>query len=91
MIDTHALVAATQDFVQRTVLPIDDAHDGDIEAAGGDSLRMRLQAAARDAGVFAPHGPPDCGGLGLGMVDRAPVFEAAGRSLFGPVALKVYP
>jgi acyl-CoA dehydrogenase len=89
MSDVSALVAATQGFVETEVLPVDDAHDGDIEAAGGEQLRIRLQAGARAAGVFAPHGPTDCGGLGLGMVDRAPVFEAAGRSLFGPVALNI--
>ena len=52
-------------------------------------MRARLQAAAKEAGVFAPHAPVDCGGLGLGMVDRAPVFEEAGYSLFGPVALNI--
>ena len=71
------------------VLPLDDAHDGDIEAAGGEAARRMLQAAARAAGVFAPHAPVDCGGLGLGMVDRAPVFEEAGYSLFGPMALNI--
>jgi alkylation response protein AidB-like acyl-CoA dehydrogenase len=89
MPEIETLVAATREFVRAEVLPIDDAYDGDIEAAGGDGLRLRLQAGARTAGVFAPHGPVDCGGLGLGMVDRAPVFEAAGYSLFGPVALNI--
>ena len=50
---------------------------------------LMLQAAARAAGVFAPHAPVDCGGLGLGMVERAPVFEEAGYSLFGPLALNI--
>ena len=48
-----------------------------------------LQAGARAAGVFAPHAPVDCGGLGLTMVERAPVFEEAGYSLFGPLALNI--
>jgi alkylation response protein AidB-like acyl-CoA dehydrogenase len=85
----NKLVAATRDFVRTEVLPIDDEHDGDIEAAGGEALRARLQAAARGAGLLAPHGPVDCGGLGLSMTERAPVFEAAGYSLFGPVALNI--
>jgi len=83
------LVRRTQDFVRDSVLPLDDEFDGDIEAAGGDVLRIRLQERARAAGVFAPHAPVDCGGLGLGMVDRAPVFEEAGYSLFGPLATGV--
>jgi acyl-CoA dehydrogenase len=89
MVDVQTLVAATHEFVRAEVLPIDDAYDGDVEAAGGEDLRVKLQAGARAAGVFAPHGPVDCGGLGLGMVDRAPIFEAAGYSLFGPVALNI--
>ncbi|WP_435742035.1 acyl-CoA dehydrogenase family protein [Nocardioides sp. SYSU DS0663] len=80
------LVSRTRDFVRASVLPLDDEHDGDIEAAGGDDLRVRLQALAREAGVFAPHAPVDCGGQGLGMVDRSAAFEEAGYSLFGPLA-----
>lgn len=83
------LVTRTRDFVRASVLPIDDEHDGDIEAAGGDALRVRLQEQARAAGVFAPHAPVDCGGLGLGMVERIGAFEEAGYSLFGPLATGV--
>ena len=83
------LVGAIHEFVRVHVLPIDDEHDGDIKAAGGEALRTRLQTRAREAGLIAPHGPTDCGGLGLSMTERAPVFEAAGYSLFGPVALNI--
>jgi acyl-CoA dehydrogenase len=88
--ESAGLVDRTAAFVDSDVVPVEDEFDGDVEAAGGDELRLRLQAAARERGIFAPHGPVDCGGLGLGMVDRAPVFEAAGRSLFGPMALNVH-
>src|SRR5215213_3225511 len=87
--DVQEIVARTRDFIATQVLPVDDEFDGDITAAGGDSLRATLQAAARQAGVFAPHAPQEYGGLGLGMVDRAGVFEAAGYSLFGPSALNI--
>lgn len=87
--EVASIVERTRTLVREVVLPIDDAHDGDFHAAGGEELRTRLQAAAKEAGVFAPHAPVDCGGLGLGMVDRAPVFEEAGYSLFGPVALNI--
>ena len=83
------LVEATTEFIRSTVLPVDDEHDGDITAAGGDDLRVRLQTAAKEAGLFAPHVPQEYGGLGLGMADRAAVFEAAGYSLFGPLALNI--
>ena len=79
----------TRAFVAEHVLPVDDEYDGDIDRAGGDQQRMLLQAAARQAGIFAPHAPTEFGGLGLNMVDRAPVFEEAGYSLFGPLALNI--
>jgi acyl-CoA dehydrogenase len=50
-------------------------------------VRLQLQAAAKAAGVFAPHVSRRYGGLQLDMRDRAPIFEAAGYSLFGPLAL----
>lgn len=80
------LIARTRAFVDREVLPVEDANDGDIEAAGADELRVRLQESARAAAVFAPQAPVDCGGLGLGMEARAAFFEEAGYALFGPVA-----
>ncbi|MFC7503069.1 acyl-CoA dehydrogenase family protein, partial [Nocardioides sp. GCM10030258] len=83
------LVRATEQFVRTEVLPIEDEHDGDVELAGGERLRAELQTKARAEGLLSPHGPVDCGGLGLGMVDRAPVFEAAGHGLFGPMALNI--
>lgn len=87
--EVRDLVERTCEFVRGTVLPVEDAHGGDITAAGGDVMRVELQQAARDAGVFAPHAPVEYGGHGLGMSDRAPVFEEAGYSLFGPTALNI--
>lgn len=83
------LVERTRQLVETTVLPLERSSDGDIERAGGDVIRLELQEAARQAGVFAPHAPVEYGGHGLGMVDRAPVFEAAGYSVFGPLALNI--
>lgn len=89
MNDPRLTAQRTREFIRSEVLPIDDAHDGDIEAAGGDLVRVKLQAAARSHGIFAPHAPTEFGGGGLGMVDRAAVFEEAGYSLFGPLALNI--
>ncbi|GAA4671033.1 acyl-CoA dehydrogenase family protein [Gordonia humi] len=83
------LVAKTEAFIAEHVLPVENEFHGDITAAGGDDIRRELNAKAREAGVFAPHAPVEFGGLGLDMSDRAPVFEAAGGSTFGPVALHI--
>lgn len=83
------LTARTAAFVRELVLPIEDRAGGDVAAAGGDDLRRELQQEARERGLLSPAGPRDLGGLGLGMVDRVPVFEEAGWSLFGPMALNI--
>ncbi|WP_328354788.1 acyl-CoA dehydrogenase family protein [Mycobacterium sp. NBC_00419] len=87
--DVVDLAQRTEEFVTSTVLPVEDRYHGDISAAGGDTIRRELQDAAKAAGVFAPHAPVEYGGLGLNMSDRAPVFEAAGYSVFGPTALNI--
>ncbi len=87
MSQPDVVAARTRAFVEEHVLPVEDEFDGDVEAAGGERLRVQLQRRARDLGVFAPHVSVELGGLGLGMTDRAPAFEAAGRALFGPMAV----
>ncbi|HUP62355.1 MAG TPA: acyl-CoA dehydrogenase family protein [Thermoanaerobaculia bacterium] len=46
-----------------------------------------LRTKARHAGIFGPQLPREYGGLGLGTVGMCVVFEEAGRSFLGPVAL----
>jgi len=87
--DVLGLAGRTRDFVRQTVLAIEDYHNGDITRAGGDAVRVELQQAAKATGVFAPHAPVQYGGAGLNMSDRVPVFEEAGYSLFGPIALNI--
>jgi acyl-CoA dehydrogenase len=82
---TEALIAKTREFISDVVLDVEQTHAG--VAPAGESWREQLQAQARTAGVFGPHIPVAYGGHGLGMVERAPVFEEAGYSLFGPIAV----
>jgi acyl-CoA dehydrogenase len=76
----------TAAFVRAVVLPLEAQHGGSLHDAP-DELRRHLQDAAREAGVFAPHLPKRWGGLGLDMRGIAVVFEEAGYSLFGPLAV----
>jgi acyl-CoA dehydrogenase len=82
------LADRTAAFVRAVVVPEEVRLSG-VVGAGGEELRTRLQRAARDAGVFAPHVAPEYGGQGLDMRGRAVVFEEAGWSLFGPLALNI--
>lgn len=73
-------------FVREEVVPYEA--DGRWSAHGpNDDLRRELNGLAKRAGVFAPHVPEEFGGRGLSHVGRAVVFEAAGYSMLGPVAL----
>ncbi|MPY95329.1 MAG: acyl-CoA dehydrogenase [Acidimicrobiia bacterium] len=54
-----------------------------------DELRSDLVARAAEAGLLSPHLPSEWGGLGLPHVGKAIVFEEAGYSPLGPVALAI--
>ena len=76
----------TAEVVRRVALPEEQACGGSVHD-GPEPLRQRLQDAARQAGVFAPHVARRWGGLGLDLRGQAVVFEEAGYSLLGPLAL----
>ncbi len=77
-------------YVREVAVPEESAAFGDSDKdpdETGDDIRRRLQAGARDAGVFAPTVPVRWGGLGLDMRDLAIVLEEAGRSVLGPLGM----
>jgi acyl-CoA dehydrogenase len=84
--DAAALAERTAAFVRDVVIAVEEEHRGVVTSA---EVRAELQGAARQAGVFAPHVSAEYGGQGLDMRDRAAVFEAAGYSLLGPLALNI--
>src|SRR3979490_3252620 len=49
----------------------------------GEALLRLLQDEVRDAGLWAPHVPPEVGGTGTGFLDYAYLNEHIGRSMFG--------
>jgi len=75
----------TAAFIRDVVIPAEDF--GGAARERPEQLRLELQAAAREAGLLAPHVSREWGGLGLDMRGQAVVFEAAGYSLLGPIAL----
>jgi acyl-CoA dehydrogenase len=80
------LAERTAAFVRQSVIPVEERFHGVIT---DDAVRRDLQSAAREAGVFAPQVAAAFGGHGLNMQDRAVVFEEAGYSLLGPLALNI--
>lgn len=79
-----ALRDSTRAFIRGVVFP---AEESEPPTGPDDDLRRSLQAAGRAANLFAPHMPPELGGLGLDMVGQSVIFEEAGTSLLGPLAL----
>jgi acyl-CoA dehydrogenase len=76
----------TRSFVIDEIIPYEK--DPRVTPHGPtDELRLELNQLAREAGLFAPHVPTQWGGMGLDHTDMALVFEAAGYSPLGPVAL----
>jgi alkylation response protein AidB-like acyl-CoA dehydrogenase len=63
------------------VLPNENAIERQDEA--GEQLLRQLQDEVRDAGLWAPHVPPDAGGTGTGFLDYAYLNEHIGRSIWG--------
>lgn len=82
----EAIVHRVRQFVDQQVIPLETEL-----LRTRDDLRMDqlqdLRAAAKAAGLWAPTMPSEWGGMGLHIQEIAPVFEAAGRSLLGPLAM----
>jgi acyl-CoA dehydrogenase len=75
-------------FVDEQVIPREkEANEDGLPPA---SL-AQVREMARREGLWAPHLPAELGGLGLSLPDLAPVFEEAGRSLLGPLAINGAP
>jgi acyl-CoA dehydrogenase len=76
----------TRTFIREVVIPYEK--DPRRTAHGpSDELRSELIAHARETGLLSPHVDTSLGGLGLPHIGRAVIFEAAGYSMLGPVAL----
>jgi len=78
----------TRRFIADQVIPLES--DAGCTAHGpSEALRAELVARARSARLLAPHVGRDFGGLGLDHRGKAIVFEEAGYSPLGPVALNI--
>lgn len=81
------LAKRTRGFVDEIVIPIEREVLGSDPVSTQQVATMRREARGCD--VYAPQIPEDYGGLGLDLQEVLPAFEAAGRSLLGPTAIRV--
>ncbi len=75
-------------FIRDEVIPREDDPRQDAHGPS-DALRLEMVDRARVAGLLSTHAPVAWGGLGLDHRGMAVVFEAAGYSLLGPLALNI--
>jgi alkylation response protein AidB-like acyl-CoA dehydrogenase len=68
-------------FMNERVLPNEHVLDREDDAA--DALVALLRSEVKEAGLWAPHVPPDAGGTGTGFLDYAYLNEQIGRTLWG--------
>ena len=79
----------TERLVREAVIPL-EADPRQTPHGPAPELRHELIALGRRAGLIAPHVGREWGGLGLDHRAKAVVFEAAGYSPLGPVALNCF-
>lgn len=83
------LQARTRRFIADEVMPYEsDARQTDHGPS--EDLRAELLARARDAGLLTVHASKALGGLHLNHIEKAIVFEEAGYSPLGPVAMNIH-
>lgn len=79
----EALRVRTRDFIRTVVVPVEPGPDLRLS----EELRATLMAAAKEAGVFAPHVPREFGGQGMPIEHWSAIFQEAGYSPIGPIVL----
>jgi acyl-CoA dehydrogenase len=74
-------LAQVRALMAERVLPNESVIERQDEA--GEQLLRQLQDEVREAGLWAPHVPPEAGGTGTGFLDYAYLNEHIGRSVWG--------
>ena len=81
----RSIAHRVRQFLDDEVIPV----ERELLRTGKDlncDILKDLRAKAKAARLWAPTMPKAWGGMGLNIQEIVPVFEAAGRSLLGPLA-----
>ena len=81
------VASRAREFIDEVVVP--DERDLLGNGPIGENEIAALRDEARDWDVYAPQVSTEYGGMGMDFRDVLPTFEAAGRSLLGPAALRI--
>ena len=84
-----ALQEQTRQFIQQMVIPL-EGDPRETQHGPSPEFRQELIGLAKKAGLLTPHASKKHGGLGLSHVEKAVVFEEAGYSRLGPIAMNIH-
>lgn len=87
--DLLALQQKTRRFIAEEIIPMED-DPRQTPHGPTEELKQALVEKARAVGLLTPHASVETGGLGLSHVAKAIVFEEAGYSPLGPIALNIH-
>ena len=83
-------VRRIDDFLDEHVIPLEnDRANFDAGENIREELLQQLHAKALAAGLWNFQLPEKLGGKGLKFTELVPIYEAAGRSIFGPVCFNI--
>lgn len=82
----EAIARRVRQFVDDEVIPV-ETELLRTSAELNEDILQELRAKAKAAKLWAPTMPKAWGGMGLNIQEIAHVFEAAGRSMLGPLAI----
>ncbi|SMC40974.1 acyl-CoA dehydrogenase family protein [Polynucleobacter kasalickyi] len=84
-----SLQEKVREFIKTEIIPMENDPRQDAHGPH-ESLKHELIEKAKKIGLLTPHGPKEYGCLALSHVEKAIVFEEAGYSTLGPIALNVH-
>ena len=84
-----ALQEQTRQFIHQTIIPM-EGDPRETQHGPTPEFRQELIGLAKKAGLLTPHASKKHGGLGLSHVEKAVVFEEAGYSRLGPIAMNIH-
>jgi acyl-CoA dehydrogenase len=80
------IVSRVRQFIETEVIPLEKFSDATPDGPPAAMIHA-VRAKAKAAGLWGPQLAAEHGGMGLSLTEIVPVFEAAGRSHLGPLAL----
>jgi acyl-CoA dehydrogenase len=87
--ELQSLQEKVREFIRLEIIPMENDPRQDAHGPH-EELKNELIAKAKKIGLLTPHGAKEYGCLALSHIEKAIVFEEAGYSTLGPIALNIH-